>query len=96
MTDAEIKAEVKHRLAKSFLSETKHQLKQQFKDPDSVKFKQVKYIDASELGEVIYGYVNAKNSFGAYRGFERFISNGKTTFLERKDENFTEIWEKIQ
>ena len=87
----EIQLEVEDRLRRSFIADTKHKLAKQFKDPDSVEFKQTKYFNSPELGEIIYGQVNAKNSFGEYSGFERFISNGKTTFMEKKDVNFADI-----
>lgn len=44
-------------------------IKSQFKDPDSVKLKNLKL---SESGLVICGDVNAKNSYGGYGGFKRF------------------------
>lgn len=50
------------------------------KDPDSVKFERVKFYpdekpQGKEISGTVCGYVNAKNSFGAYTGFVRFISN---------------------
>lgn len=62
----------------------------EMKDPDSAKFEAVRfYPDSSAQGESISGYVcgyvNAKNSFGAYVGNRKFLSkvtvsnNGRTS-----------------
>lgn len=42
-----------------------------FKDPDSVKFKDLRI---TKDGTVVCGMVNAKNSYGGYTGFEMFYS----------------------
>lgn len=41
-----------------------------FKDPDSVKFKD---LSLNSSGDGLCGYVNAKNSYGAYVGFTEFV-----------------------
>ncbi|MDB4509322.1 hypothetical protein N9067_04175 [Akkermansiaceae bacterium] len=96
----EIEEEAKGRVERSF--QIKFQIKAEkavrrlFKDPDSVKFRGVSYGQSDETGEVIFGEVNAKNGLGAYNGFERFISSGKTTLLESKEPRFKEAWLSIQ
>ncbi len=62
------------------------------KDPDSTKFKNVFFNQTKKGGAVICGNYDSKNSFGAYSGFKRFISNGTTTFIEEKDTNIADIW----
>lgn len=65
------------------------------KDPGSVKFKDVFSSSTEKGGVVACGRVNSKNSFGAYTGFTRFISNGQTTFIEGVDKSnppFPELW----
>lgn len=45
------------------------------KDPFSARFRNV-YLSDSQIGPVVCGELNAKNSYGAYVGFRRFFSNG--------------------
>lgn len=63
----------------------------QFKDPNSAQFKDVyaNYTDAYDV--VACGYVNAKNSFGAYTGYKAFVSSGKSVILEGRD-NIKAAW----
>ena len=73
----------------------KRVIKESAKDPNSVTFKNVIYNYTEAGGGVACGNFNAKNSFGAYAGFTRFISNGKTTFIEGNkdvDPPFPELW----
>lgn len=65
------------------------------KDPDSVIFKDVFHNYTQEIGVVACGRFNAKNSFGAYTGYTRFISSGKTTFIEGQNNTnppFPKLW----
>jgi len=62
--------------------------------PSSVVFRN-EYFNRGELGTpVACGEVNAKNGFGAYIGFQRFISAGsdKFTFLESEVVDFSTLW----
>ena len=53
-------------------------VKAKLKDPDSAQFRNLQYTPPFVCGEV-----NAKNSFGGYNGFERFITGTRdATFLE--------------
>ncbi len=53
----------------------KDAIKAKLKDPDSAQFRNVKFHVG--MGKpVTCGEVNAKNSFGGYSGFERFIAAG--------------------
>lgn len=56
----------------------------QMKDPDSAQFNNVNfYPDSSEkagsISGTVCGYVNGKNSFGAYAGNVRFVSHVTVT-----------------
>ena len=49
------------------------------KDPDSAKFKDIRFIAGDAKGEwEMCGLVNAKNSYGAYGGFQTFIGTAFT------------------
>ena len=70
---------------------------QKLKDPDSAKFKDVYFSKSSDNLALVCGKVNAKNAFGAFTGFKRFISNGvpETTFLEQEVEDFHTSWNRF-
>lgn len=87
---------VEEALRSEFTVKTKRAVRESFKDPDSVQFRDVQYGESKDTGRVIYGHVNAKNSFGAYTGFVRFISNGKDILLENKAARFDDAWLAIQ
>lgn len=38
------------------------------------------------------GEVNAKNAFGGYGGYQRFISLGQATFLQEQVDDFEPVW----
>ena len=62
------------------------------KDPESAKFKDVRFNETESGGAVACGLVNSKNSFGAFSGFQRFISNGKPR--SEQDKNIAVIRKK--
>jgi len=96
---SEIESEAKIRAQKNFETETiyyaKKAVTQLLKDPESAKFKEVFFNETQKGGAVACGQVNSKNSLGAYTGFQRFISNSKTTYLEEKSSNFVDIWVEV-
>lgn len=56
----------------------KNEIAADMKDPDSAKFRYLRFVDQKETAEgdvvgMICGQVNAKNAFGAYVGFHPFI-----------------------
>lgn len=79
----------------AFILKAKRAVVAKLKDPDSAQFKDVRYGDSEETGPVAYGYVNAKNGFGGYTGFERFMSNGSTVLFEREHTQFSKAWESV-
>ncbi|EAA9299928.1 hypothetical protein BHZ80_09020 [Salmonella enterica] len=71
----------------SFVESAKRQVKLRLKDPSSAQFDDVKFYPSDTPGEnphgAVCGKVNAKNSFGAYIGYRRFVMgittvNGET------------------
>ena len=54
-------------------------MRQTLKDPSSAQFQDVKRCGT---GVMVNGFVNAKNSFGAYTGFVEFYSDGQTAATE--------------
>lgn len=73
----------------------KKSVKSLLKDADSAKFKDVVY--QNHVVPVACGYVNSKNSFGAYGGFKMFVSSGTPdmTFVEEGVEDFHNVWNKF-
>ena len=69
-------------------------VKEKLRDPDSAKFKNVFFHRGRGNIPATCGYVNARNSFGGYTGFERFVSAGapERTVLESEMADFWNIW----
>ena len=53
-------------------------VRSELRDPGSAQFRNVR----SASGGTTCGEVNGKNAFGAYAGFRRFYTIGRTAFLE--------------
>lgn len=59
----------------------KDAIRAKLKDPDSAQFRNVQFYSA--VAPVTCGEVNAKNGFGGFSGYERFIAGGDViTVLE--------------
>lgn len=54
---------------------SKDAIRQRLKDPDSAQFRNVRFYSGGP-SPVACGEVNAKNAFGGYGGFERFVASG--------------------
>lgn len=67
-------------------------VRRMMKDPDAVQFKDVYANYTEQYGVAACGLVNSKNSYGAYTGFKRFVSSGKSVILEGRD-NIKSAWE---
>lgn len=67
------------------------------KDGDSAKFQDVFFVRGADGIPLACGEVNSKNSFGAYGGFQRFVSSGdaKLTFLEEEVSDFANVWKRF-
>ncbi len=73
-------------------------VKSKLKDGDSAKFRNVYFIRGTKGIPVSCGEVNSKNSFGAYSGFQRFVSGGdvRLTFLEEEvSDDFGNAWKTL-
>jgi hypothetical protein len=68
------------------------------RDPDSARFKDVSFGQSPQIGFVVCGWVNSKNAYGGYSGFQRFICTEKGTYLEENDVNgdFSKAWRSIK
>lgn len=75
----------------------KEAVQAKLKDPDSAQFKDVIFVQKANEIPVACGEVNSKNSFGAYAGFQHFVSAGspENTYLESEVEDFAELWNKL-
>ena len=96
---AEIQKEAEHRAKASFerdlIYNAKKTVTASLKDPDSAQFRDVFFNETEKGGAVVCGQVNSKNSLGAFTGFQRFISNGQTTFLEEKYSDMGNTWAQV-
>jgi hypothetical protein len=75
-------------------TQTKAALEEKLKDADSAKYKEVAAYHVPKLGPgyAFCGKVNAKNSFGAYGGYERFVGVPGQVFLESEVSDFGTVW----
>jgi hypothetical protein len=72
------------------LSAAQESLKQSLKDPSSAQFRNVRLVTFGS-GKVICGEVNAKNSYGGYVGFKRFVASPYQSETERTGGRYPEI-----
>lgn len=54
------------------------------KDPESAKFRNIRLVPHRN-SKVMCGEINAKNAYGAYAGFEPFVSSPKSALVFRSD-----------
>jgi len=73
-------------------AKAKAEIRRRMKDPDSVVFRDVHYPDI--LKEEVCGEFNAKNGFGGYVGYKRFVykKSEKAVYIESLDSNFDLWW----
>ncbi len=91
MTAAEKKAQQEKWFGAETIVAAERAVKGELKDPDSAQFQEVRANYTEEFGVVACGRVNAKNEFGGYTGFRRFVSGGKSVILEGRD-NIAQAW----
>lgn len=67
------------------------------KDPDSAQFGSGDRVSYKAGGPVVCGTVNARNSFGAYGGMQRYIGMGDKMGVYLADEvsDFDKMWQKV-
>ena len=69
-------------------------LRNTMKDPSSVEFKDLAVRGSNENRHVC-GWYNAKNGFGAYNGFKRFIANWDGSDVKVDDGSVFDLWWKM-
>ena len=72
-------------------------IKNRLRDAGSAKFRNVGYYSGGRAAAVC-GEVNAKNAFGGFSGYERFVAVGDAAFFESdvNDGKFgVEVWDQI-
>lgn len=95
-----LKSDLKGAQKKSIIS-AEVRVMDNLKDPDSAKFRDVKTgwlinsnPDAYEA--VVCGFVNSKNSFGAYNGFSGFmVMQDKVLFQAQGESIFAKLWDHV-
>lgn len=60
-------------------------VKARLKDPASATFDQIETFEYEHGQYALCGRVNAKNSFGAFTGYTRFVATSGLTLLENED-----------
>ncbi len=65
----------------AWADEMKAAVASRMKDPGSAQFRNVKTYHGSG-SPIVCGEINAKNGYGGYGGFERFVAGGNAIFLE--------------
>lgn len=91
MTAMEKKAQQEKWFGAETIVAAERAVRGELKDPDAAQFRDVRANYTEEFGMVACGRVNAKNDFGGYTGFRRFVSGGKSVILEGRD-NVADAW----
>ena len=85
-----------YRFVRESVEKAKGVVKQMLKDPSTVQFQNV-FVSRKAGMPIVCGRVNAKISFGAYSGYQRFVSGAeqRLTFLENEVEGFIPMWQQL-
>lgn len=80
----------------SYIVRQQDSIRSILKDPDSADFKN-SFVSHQKGVPVVCGFVNAKNGFGGYGGFERFISGGSIHVIESQmaEGEMDEAWIRV-
>lgn len=70
------------------ISDVQGRVKSHLKDPSSAKFSG-EYVSGN--GRVC-GFVNAKNSYGAYSGSQRYLYSSGVAFIDDGSNHFNDLW----
>ncbi len=76
----------------------KEQMKAILKDADSARYQDVYAYKAALPDATVYtfcGEVNAKNGFGAYDGYQRFMATKHQAETESQDPEFQKSWDML-
>ena len=91
MTVAEKKAQQEKWFGAETIVAAERAVRGELKNPDAAQFRDVRANYTEEFGVAACGLVNAKNEFGGYQGYRRFVSSGKSVILEGRD-NIDDAW----
>lgn len=91
MTAAEKKAQQEKWFGAETIVAAERAVRAQLKDSGAAQFRDVRANYTEEFGVAACGRVQAKNEFGGYAGFRRFVSSGKSVILEGRD-NIADAW----
>jgi len=91
MSAAEKKAQQEKWFGAETIVAAERAVRGELKDPDAAQFRDVRVNYTEEFGVVACGQVNAKNEFGGYTGFRRFVSSAQSVILEGRD-NVADAW----
>lgn len=72
-------------------------IRRRMRDPGSASFRD-SYVSRSSGSPIVCGYVNGKNGFGGYTGFQRFVSAGSVVQvieLPMKSGEMDELWRNL-
>lgn len=83
--------ELKSKPESKVIEEAQEAVRYGLKDPASAQFREVRLVSYRGDGRVVCGQVNAKNSYGGYVGFKRFIASSKTATIEHTDNRYPQI-----
>lgn len=80
----------------AWIEVSKEAIKAQLKDAASAEFKDVRFYSGGGV-PVACGQVNAKNGFGGYGGFERFIAAGREMAVleSQSSDGIGPVWDKF-
>ena len=79
----------------AWVDKGKDAVRAKLRDGPSAQFRDTFFNRGANNIPMTCGYVNSKNAFGGYSGFQRFVSGGKVeaTFLEEEvADDFGAIW----
>lgn len=89
------RAEADERYRKVALkTDAKTAVERLLKDPGSAKFRSVLIVKNDGV-EVVCGEVNSKNGFGAYTGYQYFLSVAGKTMLQEQAPDFAKAWNRL-
>lgn len=74
-------AQLKTKKESAVISSTKDAAKQNLKDPSSAQFRNVRIVSWGSQ-KLVCGEINAKNSYGGYVGFKRFVGSPTGVTIE--------------
>lgn len=66
------------------IHQAKKSIREQMRDPDAVKFRDVIYIRDQRTGDKVCVEVNTKNGYGAYIGFQWFVWYAPTNYQKEQ------------